>query len=87
MFELWFYYLIRPCFYLQGASAEVELKRGCMVKVTTDSAFAEKGSSEVIYVDYINICKVVHVGSHIFVDDGLISLIVKEIGSLFFVVK
>lgn len=65
---------------LQGASAEVELKKGTNVKVTTDASFNEKGSAELIYVDYVNICRVVSVGSRVFVDDGLISLIVRKIG-------
>jgi len=64
-----------------GASAEVELKRGGTVKVTTDASFSVKGSSEVIYVDYANICRVVTINSRVYVDDGLISLVVKEIGS------
>lgn len=67
---------------MQGASAEVELKKGATVKLTTDAAFLEKGSEELVYVDYANICKVVTVGSRVFVDDGLISLIVREIGQL-----
>lgn len=58
----------------------MELKKGASVKLTTDPAFMEKGTTELIYVDYVNICKVVHVNSHVYVDDGLISLIVKEIG-------
>jgi pyruvate kinase len=58
----------------------VELKRGGTVKVTTDASFNEKGSSEVIYVDYANICRVVAINSRVYVDDGLISLVVKEIG-------
>jgi len=64
-----------------GPSAEVELKKGASVKLTIDPAFLEKGTAELIYVDYVNICKVVNVNSHVYVDDGLISLIVKEIGS------
>ena len=53
------------------------------VKLTTDAAFNEKGSAEIIYVDYANICRVVSVGSRVFVDDGLISLIVRKIGKIF----
>lgn len=49
--------------------------------MTTDPAFLEKGTAELIYVDYTNICKVVSVNSHVYVDDGLISLVVKEIGT------
>ncbi|KAK8379816.1 hypothetical protein O3P69_019659 [Scylla paramamosain] len=64
-----------------GASAEVELKVGNQVKLTTDKEFYEKCSAEVVYLDYINITKVVKVNNRIFVDDGLISLVAKEIGS------
>ena len=52
-----------------------------MVQVTVDDAFIESGSQEVIHVDYKNITKVVVPGNRVYIDDGLISLIVKEIGN------
>lgn len=54
--------------------------KGGEVKLTTDSAYNEKGNEKLVYVDYINITKVVKPGNRVFVDDGLISLVVKEVG-------
>ncbi|XP_043936149.1 pyruvate kinase PKLR isoform X2 [Protopterus annectens] len=63
-----------------SASNEVELVKGSLVKVTTDDKFKEQCDEKLIWVDYKNITKVVQVGGRIFVDDGLMSLLVKEIG-------
>jgi len=68
-----------------GASAEVEMVRGAEVKLTTDPAFNEKGNEKLVFVDYANITKVVKPGNRVFVDDGLISLVVKQIGADFLI--
>ncbi|UYV83898.1 PKM, partial [Cordylochernes scorpioides] len=62
-----------------GPSAEVELAKGQIVKITTNDDYKEKCSAQVIHVDYKNITKVVTKGNKIFVDDGLISLAVQTI--------
>lgn len=58
----------------------MELVKGKSIKITTDDAFKEKCSNEILYLDYKNITKVVSKGSNVFVDDGLISLRVQEVG-------
>uniref|UniRef100_A0A3B4XQX6 Pyruvate kinase n=2 Tax=Seriola lalandi dorsalis TaxID=1841481 RepID=A0A3B4XQX6_SERLL len=69
---------------IQGSgTAEVELQKGNMIKITLDDAYQEKCSDEILWLDYKNITKVVEIGSKIYIDDGLISLQVKEIGSDF----
>lgn len=60
----------------------MELKKGATLKITLDNAYMEKCDEKVLWLDYKNICKVVDVGSKIYVDDGLISLQVKEKGTL-----
>lgn len=69
---------------IQGASAEVELVKGSQIRLTTDPSMENLGTAQKIFVDYKNITKVISVGSRIFVDDGLISLIVNSIGKLSF---
>ncbi|XP_051053596.1 protein mono-ADP-ribosyltransferase PARP6 isoform X1 [Phodopus roborovskii] len=66
-----------------SGTAEVELKKGAPLKITLDNAYMEKCDENILWLDYKNICKVVEVGSKIYVDDGLISLQVKEKGADF----
>jgi len=70
---------IRTGLLTSGPSGEIELVKGNKIKVTVDDAFKEKCDENVLYVDYKNITKVISPGSRLYVDDGLISLIVKGI--------
>lgn len=56
----------------------MELKKGETIKLTTDGAYAEKGSAQVVYVDYRNITNIVKPNNRIFIDDGLISVICQS---------
>lgn len=56
------------------------MKKGETVKLTTDPAYTEKCSEKIIWVDYVNITKVVKPGNRVFVDDGLISLVCTKVG-------
>ncbi|XP_050531194.1 pyruvate kinase-like [Daktulosphaira vitifoliae] len=64
-----------------NGSAEIELKKDNKIRLTTDKKFEKNGSATDVFVDYLNITKVVKPENKIFLDDGLISLIVKKIES------
>jgi pyruvate kinase len=64
-----------------SGTAEATLVTGESIKITVDDAYIERCNKDVLWVDYKNICKVVDVGSRIYIDDGLISIICKEKGS------
>lgn len=49
--------------------------------MTTDEAFFSQSTPEILYIDYKNLPKIVSRGNRVFIDDGLISLIVKEVRS------
>merc|ERR1719249_237549 len=59
---------------------ELELKAGDEIKITTNEEFKEKCTKEVLWLDYKNITKVLTPGKRIYIDDGLISVLAKEIG-------
>ncbi|ERE92457.1 pyruvate kinase isozymes M1/M2-like isoform 1 [Cricetulus griseus] len=61
-----------------SSTAEVELKKGATLKITLDDGYMEKCDENILWLDYKMICKVVELGSKIYVDDRLISLQVKE---------
>ena len=61
---------------------EVTLEMGAQIKITTDDQYKEKCSQKILWVDYKNINKVLSPGKRIFIDDGLISVIVTEIGKM-----
>ena len=65
----------------QGTNAEIELEAGKGITITTDDAFKEKCTAEMLWVDYKNIVKVVSPGKKVYIDDGLISVIVLQIGA------
>jgi pyruvate kinase len=68
--------------FLEGDDGRLELalETGATIKITTDDAFKEKCTKDVLWVDYKNISKVMTPGGRIFIDDGLISVLVKELG-------
>merc|ERR1719365_74825 len=59
---------------------ELELRAGDEIKITTNEEFKEKCTKEVLWLDYKNITKVLTPGKRIYIDDGLISVLAKEIG-------
>ncbi|XP_058876951.1 pyruvate kinase PKLR [Acipenser ruthenus] len=59
---------------------EVELVRGSRVRVVTQDSLRDSTDASQIWLDYKNITRVVRVGGRVYVDDGLISLRVLEIG-------
>ena len=61
-----------------GVTAEVDLVAGRDVFVTVDDAYCERCDENVIWVDYKNMVALVDVEQRIYMDDGLLSLIVKE---------
>lgn len=58
--------------------------KGKQIRLTTDPSMENTGTAENLFVDYKNITKVLSVGSRVFIDDGLISVIVNSIGKLSF---
>ncbi|XP_032831572.1 pyruvate kinase PKM-like isoform X1 [Petromyzon marinus] len=70
-----------------SGTAEVELKKGGTLKVTLDDAFMDKCDEHTLWVDYKNLLKVIEVGNKVYVDDGLISLCVKEKGKDFMITE
>jgi len=58
----------------------VTLVKGNKIKVVIDEKYTDCCNENVLWVDYKNIVKILNVGSRIYVDDGLISLIVVEKG-------
>ncbi|XP_074079408.1 pyruvate kinase PKLR isoform X2 [Macrotis lagotis] len=61
-----------------GPESEVELVKGSQVRITVDPGFRTRGNASTVWVDYPNIVRVVPEGGRIFIDDGLISLVVKH---------
>ncbi|XP_020847254.1 pyruvate kinase PKLR isoform X1 [Phascolarctos cinereus] len=61
-----------------GPESEVEIVKGSQVRVTVDPAFRTRGDASTVWVDYPNIVRVVSEGGRIYIDDGLISLVVKH---------
>ncbi len=66
--------------FLQSGTEEVKLVKGNIIKLTLDDSFMDNCDDKILWLDYKNITKVVQQGSHVYIDDGLISLKVKEIG-------
>ncbi|XP_054257469.1 pyruvate kinase-like [Macrosteles quadrilineatus] len=74
---------IRTGLLCKRGPSEVELKKGNTTRLTTDSEFYDKISEQNIWIDYCNITKVLRPGNKVFIDDGLISLVVSSVGSDF----
>ena len=51
-----------------------------MITITTDDQYEEACTEDMLWVDYKNIVNVVSVNKKIYIDDGLISIVVKDKG-------
>ncbi|CAF1497149.1 unnamed protein product [Adineta ricciae] len=71
---------IRTGILADGVNSELDLQCGMAVRLTTDETYANKSTKDNLYVDYKNIVQVIKKDNRIYIDDGLISLLVKDIG-------
>ncbi|KFD67313.1 hypothetical protein M514_05031, partial [Trichuris suis] len=62
-----------------GPTSEIELKKDSKITLTVDERMKAACSQNILYVDYKNIAKVVKKGSYIYIDDGLIALVVESV--------
>ncbi|KAI3385013.1 hypothetical protein SNEBB_001636 [Seison nebaliae] len=72
---------IRTGLLKSGPSGEVALEKNAKIILTTDVKYQEQCDGEKVYVDYVNITKVLKPTNRVFIDDGLISLVVEKIDS------
>lgn len=63
-----------------GVNDEIELVAGNEIEITIQDEFKEQCDDKRIWVDYKNIIQVVEVGKQIYIDDGLISVVVLQKG-------
>ncbi|CAF1217691.1 unnamed protein product [Rotaria sordida] len=68
-----------------GINSELDLQIGMTVRLTTDEIYEDKSTIDNLYVDYKNITRVIKSGNRIYIDDGLISLVAKEVGENYIV--
>ncbi|XP_017082708.2 LOW QUALITY PROTEIN: pyruvate kinase [Drosophila eugracilis] len=61
-----------------SATADIELKAGDKVTLSNKKELENNCTKENIYMDYQRLPEIVKPGNRIFVDDGLIALVVKE---------
>lgn len=61
------------------AAGTVTITAGSKVVLSTNPAVRDIGDEKRFYVDYLNIGKVLNPGSHIYVDDGVLDLVVDTI--------
>lgn len=59
--------------------ADVPFTAGHQMTFTTDEAYAESSTDQVLYIDYKNITKVLEPGKTIYIDDGVMSFRVLEV--------
>lgn len=65
---------------IKGSSTgEVELVRGNKIRLSTNKEHEDQCDQSLLYLDYKNIVNIVKKGNKVFIDDGLISLVVDEI--------
>nr|CAG8551163.1 4014_t:CDS:10 [Entrophospora candida] len=64
---------------IMSNNAEFPIKAGHEMIFSTDEKYAECSNSDVMYIDYKNLAKVIEVDKLIYVDDGVLSFKVLEV--------
>jgi pyruvate kinase len=61
-----------------GVNATIELVAGKSIVVTTDDAYREKCDENHLWIDYCHLATDVDIGKRIYIDDGLLSVVVRD---------
>jgi pyruvate kinase len=67
----------------EGLGREITYEAGQRVKISVNKQHYSQCDQSLMYVDYVNLPRVVSAGCKVFVDDGLLQIEVNEVGSDF----